>query len=101
MQSYSTCHAEHKYDVTYDVLEKNHELFFLFLPEPVQTVIVMKQCLLIQEQNAEQCFLRSFVSLLEVKHGEAGAKPTPTVLLMFLSTSIQEHSELSFQFKGV
>ncbi len=57
MQSHNTCHAEHKDDVAYDVLEKNHDFF---CPEPVQTVIVMKQCLPIQDQNAEQCFPEKF-----------------------------------------
>lgn len=57
MQSHNTCHAEHKYDVAYDVLEKN---IFSFFSESVQTVIVMKLCLPIQDQNAEQCFPGKF-----------------------------------------
>lgn len=58
MRSHNTCHAEYKDDVAYDELEKN--LFFFFWPELVQTVTVMKECLPIQEQNAEQHFAEKF-----------------------------------------
>lgn len=36
------------------------KIMIFFCPEPVQTVIVMKQCLPIQDQNAEQCFPEKF-----------------------------------------
>lgn len=38
----------------------NWRKFFFFWPELVQTVTVMKECLPIQEQNAEQHFAEKF-----------------------------------------
>lgn len=76
------------------------EAYFFGLNQ-CRLLLLWNSVYLYKSKMLSSVFLRSFESLQEVKHGEAGAKPTPTVLLMFLSTSIQEHSELSFQFKGV
>ncbi len=70
MQSHNTCHAEHKYDVAYDVLEKNHYLFF----SQCRLSLLWNCVYLFKTKMLSSVFLGSFESLQERTPDEASAK---------------------------
>ncbi len=79
MQSHNTCHAEHKYDVAYDVLEKNHYLFF----SQCRLSLLWNCVYLFKTKMLSSVFLGSFESLQERTTDEASAKtgisPNPKI----------------------